>query len=415
MQTTTTTPLPVRKRHFFSDLRILALAGALSFVTACHDAATDPLAPVPPSLNVNNNGTWMVNSLADPGDGTCSNSDCTLREAIAAAQSGDRITFKGNLSGRVALSAGALLINKSLTIEGPGPRVLTISAQSASRVFEIGPASGPTLTATISGLTILGGTTSGGGGGVIVNADTRLALVRSVVSGSTAAQGGGIYSLGTLSLVATTVAGNFASSDGGGILSDGLSVTISRSTISGNRTNGLGGGVFVCTTSACPGNLTIQSSTITKNVASVQAGGLYLNELGATGTAFNTIIAGNSAQGGAIECIAPGITSLGYNLTTEQECSGLDAATDSRVPASQVFTAVLEALLADNGGQIPTHALFERGFAVDAGWCPGEAFDQRDFPRPYDDLRMPNAIDGCDIGAFEWQPADTKNGQGPKP
>jgi hypothetical protein len=27
---------------------------------------------------------------------------------------------------------------------------------------------------------------------------------------------------------------------------------------------------------------------------------------------------------------------------------------------------------------------------------------------------MPNALDGCDIGAFEWQPADTK-GKAPKP
>lgn len=416
MQTITPTPLPIRARHFASGLRVIALAGAVAIATACHDGATDPLAPVSPSLNVSSNGTWLVNSLADPGDGTCSNNECTLREAITAAQGGDRITFKGNLSGRVALSAGALFIDKSLTIEGPGARVLTVSAQSASRVFEIGPPAGPAVIVSISGLSILGGFSSGSGGGVIVNASSRLALIASVVSGSTAGRGGGIYNLGTLTLVATTVAGNFANSDGGGILSDGESLTISRSTISGNRTNSLGGGVFVCTTtSTCPGNLTLRSTTITKNHAAVQAGGLYLNELGATGTAFNAIIAGNTTDQGIHECIAPNIISLGYNLTTDQQCTALDAATDIRVPASQVFTAVLETLLADNGGRVPTHALIERGFAIDAGWCPGEGFDQRGFPRPYDDLRVPNALDGCDIGAFEWQPSDTKNGQGPKP
>jgi len=356
-----------------------------------------------------------VNSLADPGDGTCSNNECTLREAIAAAQPGDRITFKGNLTGRVALTAGALLVDKSLTIEGPGARVLTVSAQSASRVFEIGPGSG-SLTVTMSGLTILGGVSSGPGGGVFVDADSRFALIASVVAGSTGSSGGGIYNLGALTLVATTVTGNFAVSNGGGILSDGVSVTISRSTISGNRTNGLGGGLYVCTTSAtCGGNLTLRSTTITQNVAATQAGGVYLNEFGPTGTAFNTIIAGNKNGVGVSECIAPALASLGYNLTTGQECSGLTATTDVRVVAAQVFTAVLEPVLADNGGRVPTHALYERGIAVDAGYCPGEGFDQRGFPRPYDDLRMPNALDGCDIGAFEWQPTDTKNGQGPKP
>jgi len=385
----------------------IVFATVLVIATACHDAATIPVAPSSPAMSVSNDGTWMVNSLADPGDGVCTGSDCTLREAIAAAEPGDSITFKGNLSGRI-LTESALIIGKSLTIAGPGARVLAIDGQNDHRVFQLDASS----VVTISGLTVFRGNDINGGG-IYVGESSRLTLVASVVAGNQAVLGGGIFNNGLLTVVRSTVSGNTSSSDGGGIVSEGERLTIVRSTISGNRATGLGGGVFVCTSSACPGNLTLRSSTITQNQASVQAGGLYLNELGSTGTVFNSIIAGNRAlQGTTHECIAPGITSLGYNLTTLQQCSGLDATTDIRVEPLQVFTAVLEALLADNGGQLPTHALIERGFAVDAGYCPGEGLDQRDFPRPFDDLRIPNALDGCDIGAYEWQPSGKK---APKP
>ena len=386
----------------------IVFATVLVIATACHDAATIPVAPSSPAMSVSNDGTWMVNSLADPGDGVCTGSDCTLREAIAAAEPGDSITFKGNLSGRI-LTESALIIGKSLTIAGPGARVLAIDGQNDHRVFQLDESS----VVTISGLTVFRGNDINGGG-IYVGESSRLTLVASVVAGNQAVLGGGIFNNGLLTLVRSTVSGNTSSDEGGGILSEGQRLTIVRSTISGNRANGFGGGVFVCSSSACPGNLTLRSSTITDNQAAEQAGGLYMNEFWATGTAFNTIIAGNRglASNTSIECIDLPLISLGYNLTTSQECGSLNAATDVRVEPSQVFTAVLQALLADNGGQVPTHALIERGFAVDAGYCPGEGLDQRDFPRPFDDLRIPNVLDGCDIGAYEWQPSGKK---APKP
>ena len=69
---------------------------------------------------------------------------------------------------------------------------------------------------------------------------------------------------------------------------------------------------------------------------------------------------------------------------------------------------MLEHVLRDNGGPTPTHALIERGHAVDAGYCPGDSRDQRGFPRLYDDPQRPNVGDACDIGAYEWQPIKTK-------
>lgn len=68
--------------------------------------------------------TITVNSLNDPGDGTCNVSECTLREAIAAASSGDTINF--SVTGTLTLTS-TLTIDRTLTINGPGPGTLAIS------------------------------------------------------------------------------------------------------------------------------------------------------------------------------------------------------------------------------------------------------------------------------------------------
>ena len=119
---------------------------------------------------------------------------------------------------------------------------------------------------------------------------------------------------------------------------------------------------------------------------------------------------------------AVGITNVGFEPPRRRAHQSRD---HSREPnavstninlalASRLFTHGLFPPLTNNGGRLPTHALIERGLAVDAGYCPGENGDQRGFPRPYDDVRVPNALDGCDIGAFEWNPPQTKR-NGPKP
>ena len=113
------------------------------------------------------------------------------------------------------------------------------------------------------------------------------------------------------------------------------------------------------------------------------------------------------------ELSAASFESLGHTLTSAK-CEGFtNSPTDVIVAVPQIFSSVLLRLLADNGGGLPTHALIERGLAVDAGYCPGENGDQRGFPRPYDDPLMPNALDGCDIGAFEWNPPPKNKGSKP--
>ena len=88
-------------------------------------ACQDPTDPRPvrlqPQFAQGDNGTWTVNSLADPGDGACDDNECTLREAIAAAASGDKILFTAGLQGDIQLTAGQLeIVDKNLTIDGAG-------------------------------------------------------------------------------------------------------------------------------------------------------------------------------------------------------------------------------------------------------------------------------------------------------
>src|SRR6266851_1346999 len=105
---------------------------------------------------------FIVNSTDDavdvnPGDGICEtapgNRVCTLRAAIQEASSGNTIGFALPAGSTILLTNGELLINKSLTINGPGANLLTVQRSTAVgtpdfRIFNI--ASG-NFNVTISG------------------------------------------------------------------------------------------------------------------------------------------------------------------------------------------------------------------------------------------------------------------------
>src|SRR3954470_15466652 len=129
-------PVPVgsRRRHVAYSLLSVTLAA----IAGCteRDAVTAPAAIVPRFSQ-----EWVspvVNSLADPGDGTCDDAragdGCTLREAIAFANPlvSATITFDPALTSGGAQvitldpARGQLAISKSLTIVGPGADLLTV-------------------------------------------------------------------------------------------------------------------------------------------------------------------------------------------------------------------------------------------------------------------------------------------------
>ena len=62
----------------------------------------------------------------------------SLRTEIAAAHDGDTIDFASSLDGQtITLTKGELLINKNLTIAGPGAGDLTVSGNNASRISKL--------------------------------------------------------------------------------------------------------------------------------------------------------------------------------------------------------------------------------------------------------------------------------------
>jgi CSLREA domain-containing protein len=212
--------------------------------------------------------TLTVTTAADetnPNDGVLS-----LREAIAAASSGDTIKFASSLSGQtITLTSGQLDITKSLTIKGPGPGKLAISGDNLSRVFEI---DGAATNVTLSGLTITGGFENSGffyGGAGILNFGT-LTVSNCTISGNTDTFiGGGIENIGTLTLSKCTLTANSANSDG-----------------STAMTGFLGGGLYNV------GNATVQDTTVSGNLAAGDGGGIY-NNFGATLTLSGSTVTGN--------------------------------------------------------------------------------------------------------------------------
>jgi hypothetical protein len=382
-----------------------------------------------------------VTTAADSGAGS-------LRAEIAAANSGDTINFASSLKGQtITLTSGELLINKGLTIQGPGAAQLTTSGGHASRVFDVTPIQPVVL----AGLTVSNGISGGFGGGIFNSARSRLTVSQcNIVSGS-ANYGGGIYNIGSLTVNQCTVSADRATVQGGGLFNGGFgvllisgstisnnvahqgggifnnwSLTVSGSTISGNRGTFQGGGIF-----NLGGSLTtaLTNCTLSGNVASL-GGGLYesgssdtltnctisfnssldfgagggicaVNGFGQGISLFNTIVAGNMWQGaeswGADIRGAINVNNGRNNLIGNGDGSDLSAGWRGSI-VGHSFNVINARLgpLQNNGGPTMTMALVAGSPAIghaDNALAP--ATDQRGV------TRRDVAGELTDIGAFE--------------
>lgn len=364
----------------------------------------------------------IVTTTADSGPGS-------LRDANAVANDGDMIQFDSSLNGQtILLTSGEILIDKNVTIKGPGPDELAVSRDSNAADFRILHVT-PNHTVLIEGLKISGGRQSGSGtvGGGIYNEQATLTISNCNVSGNSIGGGfgGGIYSNGILAIADSTVGPNsagfqapFQSGNGSGISSVGPILTIIRSTIANNSAYSIGGGIY------CNGAIAIiNDSTISGNFAA-QGGGISVwgapiipavtvahctisgnhsgNNVGdgifiTTGTSMeigNTIL--DSGSGRNIFADGDTVTSNGYNLSTDDAGGFLTA------PGDQVNTDPILGPLQNNGGATFTHALIKGSPAINAGdpnFTPPPFTDQRSYLRVYDGL--------IDIGSFEVQPVST--------
>ncbi|MDX6385309.1 MAG: hypothetical protein QOK48_2882, partial [Blastocatellia bacterium] len=164
--------------------------------------------------------------------------------------------------------------------------------------------------------------------------------------------------------------------NGAGIWSSNTTLSINSSTFNGNN------GGF-CDGFGCAG---------TGGGVSIDSGSATIN---------NTIISGNSSQGGGAD-LSGTVASGDYNLILIPGGSFTTGGANN-ISGSDPLLGPLQ----NNGGPTPTMALPLNSPAIDQGLSGSLYTDQRGGPRPADLPAKPNASggDGADIGAFEYDVA----------
>lgn len=375
------------------------------------------------------------------------NANCTLREAIEAANTNaavdacpageasptvDRIEIPAgvfDLTLQVgpgvedANQEGDLDISEEVDIFGAGMDLTSIDGMATERIFDL-QVSDLTRLSTLHDLEVRNGYADnavggGTGGGIRLLGNLYMYFCRITGNASYASTGGGIYH-GTTGSVLVIYDSEISSNQatGSAAASGGISalalLELHRSTVSGNSTSGSAGGI-----GGALSTTRLYNTTVSGNSAGIWAGGLYAK----IAQIYNSTIVGNSAAGslgsnllvsgttanltirnsivadptGAPNCSYGGsgvITSEGGNFESPGDTCTFDDASDT---TDVVVSDIGLTQLLDLGGPTRTHGLFPESLAVDTAAAGCEALDQRGETRS----------DGlCDAGAFEVQAAE---------
>jgi hypothetical protein len=390
---------------------------------------------------------FTVTNLNDSGAGS-------LRQAIIDARvtPGEHtINFQFGLTGTLNLFSALPDLSGLMTINGPGPGLLTVRRDAGTgtyRIFTVAAAGAVVL----NGLTVANGFPPNEGkpeyivrrgGGILVEGSLVLNNCRVNGNGASGSviEGGGIYNQGTLVVRNSEVSNNFltyfgsAGHDyGSGIYNQGTAaiedstisgnaagnaaifnqgfMTISRSSVTNNNApsgNSGTGGVFSFRLGAgIPGSILIENSTISGNsghgawlysgspveirsstIANNQRTGLQLSD---ACRLDNSIIAGNINQ----DATGFFTANSSYNLIGRGENANLvNGQNGNIVGTSNAPVNAQLAPLGNYGGRTQTHRLLYTSPAINAG-NPTEfpVTDQRGVSRP---------VGGSpDIGAVEF-------------
>ena len=222
-------------------------------------------------------------TVTTDADSDADDGDCTLREAIEAANTdtayngcsagsgADTITFADDYT--ITLNGNQLtVITSTIAIIGNGPANTILQANAAPdtatyRVFEVGSAGNLTL----DNVTVRHGRCAGAcptqvnNGSGIYNAGTLAVSNSSIISNTSSVNGGGIFNIGILTVTSSL----FSHNQGSAIHADwkGQSTVISDTQIVHNRDNSDGGGIDA------DHPLTVTNSFIGYNIASGGDGG----------------------------------------------------------------------------------------------------------------------------------------------
>ncbi len=380
--------------------------------------------------------TVTVNTTSDaaPASGECSGNpgDCSLRQAVDAAQPGDTLALSANT---YSLTLGTdIEIDKSITIEGAGVSSTSIDGSQNSAGNTVAPArifrvDGANL--TIEKLTLTGGddgadencpngceTLQENGGGALFNNGGTITVTNAAFTNDGGSLGGAISTNGgsvSLTGVSFTDDGGYIGgalfARSGTVTGSGVTFFQDATAADDNAAAYLYGGTvsFTNTTVADSGGAASRgggidnggaSLTLINDTLSGNARGSLLTDQGASTTVQNTIIGAGFSDGSDFACIAPGfgddvngrttasaITSDGgHNIDQDGHC-GLSGATD--VSGQDPMLAPIF----DNGGGLSTQALLAGSPALaDPASTNCPSTDARGQARP---------TGKCDIGAFE--------------
>jgi|GEM_PF-1325696 len=450
-----------------STLDFTATVGAADHadVNPANNTATASVGPVLPTGN-----SIVVDTTADVVD---TNGDCSLREAIQAANTNavvdtcaagsdglDAITFDPAIVPGTIDLASPLTISAPVTVTGPGADQMALDGGDTTNVLVVSGGS----VVQISGLTIAHGVAGGGGtGGLYMDSATHLTVDAVRFDGNRAPIGAALKSInagGDVVVTRCTFVNNLARGadngagageigSGGAIYVVGGPFLIDSSTFVENTARG-GDGTGAAGGQGRGGAIAVQSavrivnSTFVRNHAiggdSDTTGGAAQG--GAIGGASNTIIesctfADNTTAGGAgaspgastastlqsgavrnsvvvstdVTASCAGTTSAGFNLFA----TGADAqACNGGVanPSDVVDPSPGMGVLADNGGATQTVAPRTDSPAIDGGTCTDALGDTI-----ATDQRGTARPDGgaCDIGAYEGPGVDPTQDFGDAP
>jgi hypothetical protein len=314
----------------------------------------------------------VTNNLARGGDGDLAGGSAEGGGLLAASTVGPAV--RDSLFASNTARGGDGIAAPSGFAQGGGAR---LSASS-------GEVSGCTFTGNLAegGATSVAANLGGGGGVSLLGASPLASFTNSTISGNVARGG------------ASTGGGPGGQALGGGIWTARPLPAVSHLTMAGNGAEGGAGG---------------------GGGGAALGGGLYVN--GQSVTIDDALLANNlvTPGGGAAapeDCFRAGgtLTSDGFNLVEAPDTSCSFAAFGDQTGVDPQLLPLADngcAVPLPNGGCVPTVAFPAASAAADAGSCAtsGLAADQRGVARPQDLPAVPDADDGCDVGAYEAIPA----------
>lgn len=343
-----------------SGIRTLGIAlGAVAFLLCLAGNATAQ--------------TYTVTRTDDPTPAPCEPTDCSLRNALMAANSSttvdDVVVLPASSTPYVLqYEELSLPIADEVEVRGAGADKTVVKGDGKESIFSIGP-----FKTTLTGMTITGGRSA-----IQNNGELQ---VRGVSIEGNRWNGGtaGIITNGLLAVESSFLGFNNTESASGGVIHANAAVTIVNSTIAQNTSKEGAGAI------SGNGAVTITNSAIVSNrsetLTAPAVGGSPL-------TVRNSVFSDNRNAAGVLSCFSfMPITSLGGNVSDDASCGAK--------PGDRAIVLPGLGTLALHGDTTPVYDLLAGSPAIDfASQCP--AVDQRSVARPQGAA--------CDSGPYELVP-----------